>query len=156
MFQRLSKRLQNEYKKLRVAVKQSKFNFIAHPDNLDNFFFWRCKLDGPEGTPYEGGRFDITMRYPADYPYKPPKVRFQTRIYHPNINKHGLVSLDILGDYWRPALTIEKILLSISSLLMHPNPDDPLVPDIANLYQNDYAQFLATAREWTRNYAKKK
>ena len=64
--------------------------------------------------------------------------------------------MDILDYQWSPALTVDKVLLSISSLLMDPNPDDPLVPDIANLYKHDFATFLANARECTRKYAKKK
>ena len=63
------------------------------------------------------------------------------------------ICLDILKDQWSPALTVSKVLLSISSLLTDANPDDPLVPDIANQYKSDRAKYEATAREWTRKYA---
>ena len=149
------KRLQTEYKKLKAAAKKDRLNFTAFPDSMDNFQFWKCTLDGPRETPYEGGRFDITMEFPADYPYKPPKVRFQTKIYHPNINKTGDICLDILKDQWSPALTIDKVLLSISSLLNEPNPDDPLMSDIANEYKNNRAQYYENAKDWTRKYATK-
>ena len=75
--------------------------------------------------------FSLQVRVPVDYPFKPPKVVFTTKIYHPNINPSGGICLDILGSNWSPALTIHKVLLSISSLLTDANPADPLVPDIA-------------------------
>merc|ERR1712137_253685 len=74
------------------------------------------------------------------YPFKPPKVGFTTKIYHCNVNSNGAICLDILKDQWSPALTINKVLLSISSLLTDANPNDPLVPDIARLYLNDRAK----------------
>ena len=87
---------------------------------------------GPEDSAYTGGVFFLNIHFPTDYPFKPPKVQFVTKIYHPNINSNGSICLDILKDQWSPALTISKVLLSISSLLTDANPDDPLVPDIAN------------------------
>ena len=108
---------------------------------------------GPNDSPYEGGVFFLSIRFPADYPFKPPKVKFVTRIYHPNINANGGICLDILKEQWSPALTISKVLLSICSLLTDPNPDDPLVPEIARLYKSKRKQYEKTAKEWTRKYA---
>merc|ERR1711985_146459 len=108
---------------------------------------------GPEGSPYQGGVFFLNISFPADYPFKPPKVHFKTKIYHCNVNSEGVICLDILKSQWSPALTIQKVLLSISSLLTDPNPSDPLVPEIAQAYLKDRAKHDQTAREWVQKYA---
>ncbi|MED6281090.1 hypothetical protein CHARACLAT_017728 [Characodon lateralis] len=104
-------------------------------------------------SPYQGGVFFLTIHFPTDYPFKPPKVAFTTRIYHPNINSNGSICLDILRSQWSPALTISKVLLSICSLLCDPNPDDPLVPEIARIYKTDPVRYNKTAQDWTQKYA---
>ncbi|KAL5523016.1 UBC4_2 [Sanghuangporus sanghuang] len=122
--------------------------------SADNMFNWQATIMGPGDSPYAGGVFFLSIVFPTDYPFKPPKVSFTTKIYHPNINANGSICLDILRDQWSPALTISKVLLSICSMLTDPNPDDPLVPDIAHLYKTDRARYEATAREWTRKRKK--
>jgi len=118
-----------------------------------DYYDWVASIMGPADSPYAGGVFFLTIKFPTDYPFKPPKVTFTTKIYHPNINANGSICLDILRDQWSPALTVSKVLLSICSMLTDPNPDDPLVPDIAHLYKTNREQYEATAREWTRKYA---
>jgi len=108
---------------------------------------------GPEGTPYQGGVFNVKIQFPPDYPFKPPKVSFLTKVYHPNINSNGSICLDILKEQWSPALTVSKVLLSICSLLSDANPDDPLVPDIAHIYKTDRKKYESIAREWTMKHA---
>merc|ERR1719163_609061 len=82
-----------------------------------------------------------------------PKVRFITRIYHPNIDKLGRICLDILKEKWSPALQIRTVLLSIQALLSAPNPDDPLANDVAELWKLNEPEALKNAKEWTRKYA---
>ena len=91
----------------------------------------------------------MNIRLPTDYPFKPPRITFYSKIYHPNINSIGSICLNILGDDWRPDLTIIKVLLSISSRLCDPGLEDPLVPEIAKLYKEDRAAFDEKAKEWT-------
>uniref|UniRef100_A0AAZ1Y2Q6 E2 ubiquitin-conjugating enzyme n=1 Tax=Oreochromis aureus TaxID=47969 RepID=A0AAZ1Y2Q6_OREAU len=152
----------------------------------EDMFHWQATITGPNDSPYHGGVFFLSVHFPTDYPFKPPKVAFTTKIYHPNINSNGSICLDILRSQWSPALTVSKercppvcqgflgrlkhmllpshssvpatlcssqILLSICSLLCDPNPDDPLVPDIAHIYKSDRQKYNKIAREWTQRYA---
>ncbi|CAN6481251.1 unnamed protein product [Victoria cruziana] len=116
-------------------------------------FHWQATIMGPNDSPYSGGVFLVTIHFPPDYPFKPPKIAFRTKVYHPNINSNGNICLDILKEQWSPALTISKVLLSVCSLLTDPNPDDPLVPEIAHLCKSDRNKYEATARSWTQKYA---
>ena len=143
------KRLQKE---LLDMQKDDTPNLSAGPVN-DNLFEWEAVILGPIGTPYEGGVFNLNISIPSNYPFKPPTVIFKTKIYHPNINSSGSICLDILKTQWSPALTISKILLSICSLLADPNPNDPLVPEIANLLKTNVEVYNQTAKEWTNIYA---
>jgi len=119
----------------------------------DDVFHWQATILGPPDSPFEGGVFFLNITFPTDYPFKPPKFTFTTRIYHPNINSNGAICLDILRSQWSPALTVAKVLLSICSLLCDPTPDDPLVPEIARLYKTDPGKYAECAKEWTKKYA---
>ena len=110
-------------------------------------------IEGPPDTPYEGGVFWIDVRFPLDFAFKPPKLRFLTRIYHPNIDRQGYICLDLLEDGWTPALTLFSILVSICSLLDDPGLTDPLVPEIAETYCKDYDLYTRHAWTYTACYA---
>ncbi len=88
----------------------------------DNIYEWVSTILGPPGSVYEGGVFFLDLHFSPEYPFKPPKVTFRTRIYHCNINSQGVICLDILKDNWSPALTVSKVLLSVCSLLTDCNP----------------------------------
>jgi ubiquitin-conjugating enzyme E2 D/E len=139
-------------KELELLTKDPPTNCSAGPLE-DDLYHWQATLMGPTDSPYQGGVFYLDICFPQDYPYKPPKIKFKTRIYHPNINSSGGICLDILKDQWSPALTISKVLLSICSLLTDPNPDDPLVPSIAELYIRNKDQYMLEARAYTLQYA---
>jgi len=128
-------------------------NCSAGPSDENDLFVWRATIMGPEGSPYHGGIFNLSINIPADYPFKAPKIMFTTKIYHCNVNSNGAICLDILKDNWSPALTISKALLSICSLMDDPNPNDPLVPDIANLFVKDRERHDQNARNFTTLHA---
>lgn len=115
----------------------------------------RGKIKGSTGTPYENGVFEIDIWIPPQYPFEPPKMKFITKIWHPNISSQtGAICLDILKDQWSPALTIKTALLSLQALLCSPEPDDPQDAQVANMYKQDRAKFDITAKFWTETYAK--
>ncbi|KAG2004364.1 ubiquitin-conjugating enzyme E2 [Coprinopsis cinerea AmutBmut pab1-1] len=88
----------------------------------DNVHVWKGTIPGPEGSVYEGGLFDIEVILPSDYPFSAPKAMFKTKIYHMNISESGNICIDILKNNWSPALSLFKLMLSLSSLLTDPNP----------------------------------
>ena len=128
-------------------------NCSAGPVDDNDMYKWQATIIGPEGSPYNGGIFILTIDFPTDYPFKPPHIAFVTPIYHCNVNSNGSICLDILKDKWSPALTISKVLLSICSLMDDANPNDPLVPSIADLLVKDKVQHDTNARDMTMRYA---
>ncbi|XP_073644453.1 ubiquitin-conjugating enzyme E2 N isoform X1 [Tursiops truncatus] len=124
----------------------------AEPDE-SNARYFHVVIAGPQDSPFEGGTFKLELFLPEEYPMAAPKVRFMTKIYHPNVDKLGRICLDILKDKWSPALQIRTVLLSIQALLSAPNPDDPLANDVAEQWKSNEAQAIETARAWTRLYA---
>ena len=141
-------------KRLNKELKEIQFEKMFETEIIeDNIFNWESIIIGPEKTPYENGVFKLSIIFSDTYPFKPPKVKFLTKIYHPNINKYGSICLDILNKNWSPALTISKLLLSISSLLSDPNPDDPLDVKAAELYLNNREEFNKTARSYVVRFS---
>ena len=140
-------------KELSDLTKDPPAGCSAGPSSEDDIYNWWAAIIGPDESPFAGGLFYLNITFPSDYPFKPPKVIFTTKIYHPNVNSNGSICLDILKEQWSPALTISKVLLSILSLLTDANPDDPLVPEIAQQYKSDIKKYNQTAAEWTRKHA---
>lgn len=123
---------------------------------IDNVFYgeWHACICGPSGSPFEGGVFYLSVHVPCRYPMDPPIVRFLTKIFHPNISRHGDIGLDSLHHNWSLALTLSKTLLSIQSLLTDPYTKVCMEPDIGNMYRENVALYEHTARLWTMLYAK--
>lgn len=118
-----------------------------------NYMRWQGVLYGQNDTPYEGGKFQLSIVFPDQYPIKPPLIKFLTKIYHPNIKFDGAICLDVLRQHWSPALGVSGILMSIIALLDQPNPNDPLNSEAGRLMQQDKERFDMMARSWTAEYA---
>ena len=139
-------------KELKDVMKDPPSGCSCGPEGAD-LYHWTGMIMGPADSPFAGGVFGLDIHFPTDYPFKPPKVSFTTKIYHPNVNSGGVICLDILKGQWSPALTISKVLLSILSLLTDPNPDDPLWPEVAHEYKTNRVLYDVNARAWTAKYA---
>lgn len=91
---------------------------------------------------------------PESYPFQPVKMKFITKVYHPNISSaSGAICLDILKDAWSPVLTLKSTLISLQSLLCSPEPNDPQDAEVAKHYTTSKRSFEETARYWTQIYA---
>eukprot|EP00598_Pedospumella_elongata_P002229 CAMPEP_0184969890 /NCGR_PEP_ID=MMETSP1098-20130426/2510_1 /TAXON_ID=89044 /ORGANISM="Spumella elongata, Strain CCAP 955/1" /LENGTH=194 /DNA_ID=CAMNT_0027491723 /DNA_START=98 /DNA_END=682 /DNA_ORIENTATION=+ len=112
-------------------------------------------LKGPDDTPYAGGVFEVDIIIPDDYPFSPPKMKFVTKVWHPNVSSvTGAICLDILKDQWSPALTMKTAMLSLQALMCSPEPNDPQDAVVATMYKERQAEFVSTAKYWTESYAK--
>lgn len=148
------KRLQKELEEIQKQADDPDAQVSAHMID-DDLTRWKGYLKGPCGTPYEGGRFILDITLPPDYPYTAPKIKFETRIWHPNVSSQtGAICLDILKNEWSPALTIRTALLSIQALMSSPEPDDPQDAEVASMYKSNKAMFDQTAMMWTEMFAK--
>lgn len=149
------RRIRKELEKLKKesAQEDDTLNHFKIYENKNDIFKLDVLLKAPKDSFYSGGVFHLHIQFPTDYPFKPPKVVFKTKIYHPNINSNGVICLDILGENWSPALTVGKVLVSILSWLDDPNPKDPLVTDIAKEFCTDIEGYRRNCQAWVEKYA---
>jgi ubiquitin-conjugating enzyme (huntingtin interacting protein 2) len=122
----------------------------------ENIYNWSIVFHGPKacGSPYEDGTFLIVINFPLEYPYKPPSIKFTTKIFHPNVTEKGEVCLKEIIEQWKPANTIEKSIIPfIETILMDPDPSNPMNPKAASLFAENIDLFNKKAREWVKTYA---
>eukprot|EP00929_Paragymnodinium_shiwhaense_P103567 TRINITY_DN6716_c0_g1_i1.p1 TRINITY_DN6716_c0_g1~~TRINITY_DN6716_c0_g1_i1.p1 ORF type:complete len:288 (-),score=96.05 TRINITY_DN6716_c0_g1_i1:180-971(-) len=147
-----AKRIQKEYEKM---VKEAVPGIEAAPNSQD-LFKWKASIAGPTGSPYEGGMFELDIKLPQKYPLEPPRVAFKTKIFHPNVSGSGEICLDLLQSQWSPALSLQKVMLSISSLLTDPNFADPLNGTAAALHKKSKKEYDLKCRDMTQQFATSK
>ena len=146
----LHNRIKKEYQDI---IKEKNSNVQVKLVSND-YRHWKGRIKGPIDTCYQGGIFDVDIIIPDDYPFKPPKMKFDTKIWHPNISSvTGAICLDILKNEWTPALTIRTALISLQALMCEPVPNDPQDAVVAKQYMSDIKLFNETAKHWVEEYA---
>lgn len=118
----------------------------ASPCSDENLFIWNASIFGPDDTPWEGGIFSLRLTFTDRYPEKPPKVRFVSEVFHPNVYSDGSICLDTLQDAWKPIHNVCTVLTSVQSLLTDPNCASPANPEAANLYNSDRTAYNKRVR----------
>ena len=118
-------------KELNDIKQNPSANFTVALVDETNLFEFHATINGPDDSPYSGGVFRLSLKLPAEYPLKPPKVKFLTRVYHPNVLNDIPCTVDILFDSWSPALTISKVLNAVISMLADPDPYSRWQPEIS-------------------------
>ncbi|CAG0884882.1 unnamed protein product [Darwinula stevensoni] len=154
------RRLMAEYKQLTLNPPEG---IVAGPVNEENFFEWEALITGPEGTCYENGVFPAKLSFPSDYPLSPPKMQFTCEMFHPNVYPDGRVCISILhapgddpmgyessSERWSPVQSVEKILLSVVSILAEPNAESGANVDAAKMWRDDPEQFKKIAHHLVR------
>ncbi len=141
----MSRRLQKEFQNV-----IEKFDAEVIDESL---FHWKITLHGPQDTPYFGGTFLVQISFTEKYPFEPPSISFETKIYHPNIDHKGIPCIAILKDDWSATCTILQVLQILQDLLVNPNVDNPLNVEAANLYKTNRNEYVKKVIEITKTYA---
>eukprot|EP01136_Pigoraptor_vietnamica_P043536 Opistho-1_new@19050 len=148
-----AKRLAKELQDLHAMDIKTVRNVEVDESDLFN---WEVLLV-PDTAPYNKGAYKVSMQFLPEYPFKPPKVLFKTKIYHPNVDDSGQVCMALLKqDNWKPATRVHQVLLSLVQLIDEPNPNDPLSTEIADIYVNDKKKFVKNVEEHIKKYAEKR
>ena len=150
-----NRRLQKEIQDI-LKDTLSGITITSKDDSIEITDFTRLKghFDGPPDTPYEGGHYEVDINITPEYPFKPPQMKFITKIWHPNVSSQtGAICLDTLGTQWSPVLTLKSALISLQSLLSSPEPKDPQDAEVASMLITRPEEFKHVAREWAQRYA---
>ena len=148
-----SKRVARELQRLR---NQKMDGFDALKVDEKNMMEWEG-LILPKKHPYDTGAFRILVKFPKDYPFKPPEISFKTKIYHPNVSEDGRVCLNIVNsEKWKPAVRVEEVIKALIALINDPEPDHPLRGDLAEQFNKDRDGFNKKAFDHTRQHSERR
>ncbi|XP_033627603.1 ubiquitin-conjugating enzyme E2 L3-like [Asterias rubens] len=148
-----TRRLTKELADIRKAEFAIFKDIIVSEANILN---WQG-LIVPETPPFNKGAFRIEIIFPAEYPFKPPKITFKTKIYHPNIDEKGQVCLPIISpENWKPATKTDQVIQALVALVHDPEPEHPLRGELAEEYTKDKKKFMRNAEEHTKKHAEKR
>ncbi|GFQ94426.1 ubiquitin-conjugating enzyme E2 L3 [Trichonephila clavata] len=148
-----TRRLQKELQDLRKSGTKC---FREIQVDEANILTWQG-LIVPDSVPYNKGAFRIEINFPAEYPFKPPKITFKTKIYHPNIDEKGQVCLAIISsENWKPATKADQVIQALVALVNDPEPHHPLRADLAEEYSKDKKKFFKNAEEFTKKFSEKR
>ena len=146
-------RLQRELLKLMKSPPQG----VSVSSNYTSANVLEAALMGPDDSPYRDGIFNLEIHIPDNYPFCPPSIKFVTKVYHPNIDDNGRICLDLIQmppkGRWRPTIGIEGLLIAVRTLLSSPNPQDPLMIEIAEEFMNNNGEFVEKAKSYCQKYA---
>ncbi|POR33760.1 Ubiquitin-conjugating enzyme E2-18 kDa [Tolypocladium paradoxum] len=154
------RRLLQEY---RALTNNPPEGITAGPVSEDDLLHWECLIQGPEGTPFEGGVFPAELKFPKDYPLAPPSMKFLADVWHPNVYPSGLVCISILhppgddpnhyehaSERWSPIQSVEKILISVMSMLAEPNDESPANVEAAKMWRERRSEYENKVRDGVR------
>eukprot|EP01134_Creolimax_fragrantissima_P001582 CFRG1582T1 len=127
----VTKRLQKELMQLMMCEEKKQLSAFPAGDNIMQ---WKATIAGPDGTPFEGLSYKLSIQFGTDYPYSAPRVNFISKCFHPNVSECGEICLDILKENWSTLYDVRTVLLSIQSLLNEPNNNSPLNVNAANMW----------------------
>ncbi|XP_014778456.1 ubiquitin-conjugating enzyme E2 L3 [Octopus bimaculoides] len=148
-----TRRLQKELAELKSTNHKTYCDIIVDTNNI---LIWNCLLM-PDNPPYNKGAFKILIEFPAEYPFKPPRITFKTKIYHPNVDEKGQVCLPIISaENWKPASKMDQVIDALLALVNDPEPEHPLRADLAEEFTKDKKKFLKNAEEHTKKYGEKR
>jgi len=148
-----TRRLQKELQDIRKAGLKSFREIVVDEQNI---LQWQGLLV-PDAPPFSKGAFKIDIQFPAEYPFKPPKISFKTRIYHPNVDEKGQVCLPIVAaENWKPATKTDQVIQALVALINEPEPEHPLRGDLAEEYLKDRKKFMKNAEDFTKKHSEKR
>eukprot|EP00128_Syssomonas_multiformis_P010627 Colp12_sorted_trinity150504_noHs@2040 len=150
-------------KQLNELNKHPVEGFSAGLKDDSDMYRWEVMIIGPPDTLYEGGFFKAELTFPVEYPLRPPKMKFITEIWHPNVHTNGDVCISILhepgedkygyekaSERWLPIHTVETIMLSVISMLSDPNDESPANLDAAKEWRESRDAFKKKVQRCVR------